>query len=338
MNLRPLLASVALALIVGCGSSPPPRTEAPAWTGNAGSWTAGDGKVLSFESWRPEAEPKAVWILVHGFGGAGPDLAVLGRTARDEGDAAYAPNLRGMGTEPDPEDRGDVLAADQWIADLDEFAGLLRKRHPGRPLFVAGESLGASLVLAWLDGSGRTAGDPAGVLLLAPVVEFGLDSTWWQRQVFRVFLLVRPERRIDLAAMEEDQGMDERPPLTPIPEEREAAEAAPHRLESMTLRFLATSIRLVNASGEHLPALAGIPRFLAYGGRDTFVDAARVRPFAERFQDLPGPAETVFYPEGHHLLLRDYVTEDLLGRIAGWRASILARIVNRFDGKGFKSF
>jgi len=90
-------------------------------------------------------------------------------------------------------------------------------------------------------------------------------------------------------------------------------------LDSVTLRFLVSAIELVNRTERSAGSLSGFPRFLAYGGKDTFIPASRVDEFAVVLEQLEGRTEVVFYTAGHHLLLRDRMKEDLLEKIRTWR-------------------
>lgn len=314
-------ALLLFMFLIGCGNSPNSRPQTARISPETGEWVAGDGKMGTFLSWQPSEKPGAVWILVHGFSGAATDLGVLAENAEAWGDAAFAPNLRGMGIKGEAVGKGDVASSEEWAVDLDEFVGRVRAEFPGTPVFVAGESLGASIILQWVADPDRIEADPHGVVFLSPVVEFGLETTWWQRRISELFLWLNPGRRIELQELEDQQNMEDRPPMTPIPAEQEKLKNAPHRLKTASLRFLAAAIEAVNESEQNLPALAGIPRLLAHGGRDAFISSERVAGFAERFAALNGPAEVVFYPEGHHLLLRDRMAEDLLETIKEWRFS-----------------
>ena len=218
--------------LIGCGNSPNSRHKPARISQETGEWVAGDGKTGTFLSWQPSEEPTAVWILVHGFSGVATDLEVLAETAEAWGDAAFAPNLRGMGIEGKAAEKGDVASSEEWATDLDEFVGRIRAEFPGTPVFLVGESLGASVILQWVADPDRIEPDPGGVVFLSPVVEFGLETTWWQRRMSELFLWLNPGRRIDLQDLEDQQSVEERPPMTPIPAEQEKLANAPPPVEN----------------------------------------------------------------------------------------------------------
>lgn len=315
-----ILPLVSLILLVGCGLSPKSRDREPVLTIEQGEWRAGDGYPGTFLLWEGPGEPAAVWILIHGFGGAASDLESLAESVVTWGDSAYALDLRGMGPKVKGEQKGDVQSPWEWPTDFREFAALVSANHPGQPVYLVGESLGVSILVSGLASGLPDAVSVEGVVLLSPVVEFGLESTWFQRVMGQIFLTITPQRRIDLGDLEADlDSASDRPPMTPIPEEQARLKSAPHRLDSVTLRFLVSSIKLVNQTERFAGSLSGLPRFLAYGGKDAFIPAKRVEEFAEKLDSLEGSTEVVYYPEGHHLLLRDRMEEDLLEKIRAWR-------------------
>lgn len=305
----------------GCGLRPLERSGEASFIGEK-RWQSTDGFTHTYQVWEQSKQPKAAWILVHGFAGAASDLTPLAEAASDWGDVVYAINLRGMGPDVDTDLKGDVESPFEWPRDLGEFMRLVAEQHPETPIYLVGESLGVSITIVSLYRDPNETVPLAGVVMLSPVVEFGLEATALQRFMGQIFLTLVPTRRINLVDLGDEQGVEERPPITPLPEEQKALEEAPHRIDEVTLRFLVSSIELVNSTEPLVESISGVPRLIAYGGKDAFIPAARIDEFAGAVTDLEGPTEVIFYPEGHHLLLRDYPKEDLLVEIESWRFGV----------------
>ena len=53
-----------------------------------------------------------------------------------------------------------------------------------------------------------------------------------------------------------------------------------------------------------------------------YVTEKRVAEFVDQLEELDGSTEVIFYPEGHHLLLKDYTADDLLKQIGIWRSVV----------------
>ncbi len=294
------------------------RSEPATFLEREKAWRAGDGKVLPFEVWAPGEEAEvSIWVLVHGFGGASSDFKQIGERLSAEGAIVYAPDLRGMGRDPDLQWRGDIKRARDWVMDLEEFSILCRRRHPGVPVFIGGESLGSSIVVNWLvnQPSDRV---PEGVVILSPVVDLGSDLPWWQRQLFRITSNLMPRKTLDLASFEADFGEEDLFPPTPVPAELEALARAPHALSSVTWRLFREAARLINSTDEVGLERIDLPILLVYGGRDLFARSDAVAQFARRLEDSGTDRRVVFFPDGHHLLMRDYVADDLFAIWLEW--------------------
>lgn len=139
-----------------------------------------DGAALPYRSWLPEREPRAVIIGVHGFNDYCNAFAIPAETWVKDGIATYAYDQRGFGEAPE---RGMWPGTDTLVEDLDTATQLIARRHPGVPVFVAGESMGGAVILAAV-AQYRLAG-VSGVILSAPAVRgretinvFGRVGLW----------------------------------------------------------------------------------------------------------------------------------------------------------------
>jgi acylglycerol lipase len=102
-----------------------------------------DGTILPLKTWLPEGSPTAVIVALHGFNDYSNAFARPGAYwAKKKRIATYAFDQRGFGGAPY---RGIWAGHATMTADLAEAVELIRKRHPGTPLFVLGESMGHSL-------------------------------------------------------------------------------------------------------------------------------------------------------------------------------------------------
>jgi alpha-beta hydrolase superfamily lysophospholipase len=126
---------------------------------------AADGARLPMRAWLPDGEPRAVVLALHGFNDYSNFFDEPGRFLARHGVAAYAYDQRGFGEAPFP---GLWPGAPTLVDDLRAAAALLRTRHPGRPLFLLGESMGGAVILVAMTGPEPPAAE--GVVLAAPAV------------------------------------------------------------------------------------------------------------------------------------------------------------------------
>jgi acylglycerol lipase len=106
----------------------------------------GVGGVRLFEqSWRPASgETRGALVLMHGLKDHSSRYADLAIDMAHRGIAVYAFDLRGHGRSEG--DRVWVEAFDDYLVDLGTFVDSVRKREPGKPLFLFGHSMGGAIV------------------------------------------------------------------------------------------------------------------------------------------------------------------------------------------------
>lgn len=116
--------------------------------GQEGFYTASDGQGLYYQSWRPD-KPKAVLLVVHGFGEHSGRYVNLVNHLVPQGYALYIPDLRGHGRSPGQ--RGHIDSwRDYWL-DLTFFRNFVEIFEPTLPMFLYGHSLGSLIVLDYLE-------------------------------------------------------------------------------------------------------------------------------------------------------------------------------------------
>ncbi len=280
---------------------------------------APDGAVLPMRAFPPEGEPRQVMLALHGFNDhSGNFLLDVLPALNDAGVLVYAYDQRGFGRGPH---RGIWAGAGTMAADAVTAARLLRARHPGLPLTLVGESMGAAVsVLA------GTASDPAPVdayVLLAPAL--------WARSEMNAVMrggLWLVSRTIPLMGFQGGVGGIR----------ASDNDAALRRLGRDPLVIRTTRVDsavglvdLMDAAAEALPACCRgaeereVPVLLVYGARDQIVPARPVRSAIRRLP--PGsPVRIAIHEDGWHLLLtdanRDVVVRDILAFLADPSAAL----------------
>ena len=98
------------------------------------------GLRIFFRSWRPDAKPRGIVAIVHGFKSHSGYYAWVAEQLVASGLAVYALDLRGRG-QSDGE-RFFVQTFDDYVSDVDTLVMLARSREPGLPVFLLGHSAG----------------------------------------------------------------------------------------------------------------------------------------------------------------------------------------------------
>jgi uncharacterized protein len=134
---------------------PSHRSTGPEWT----PWTAADGTLHGYA--RPGEQPRAVWLMLHGNAGQASDRGYAARLV-DAADAFYVLEYPGYGQRPGKPSRTTIdRAAAEGYADL-------RRRHPGVPIKVLGESLGSGPA----SSLARQTVPPEAIVLVVPFDSF----------------------------------------------------------------------------------------------------------------------------------------------------------------------
>ena len=106
-----------------------------------------DGVRILYDVWTPDATPRAVVILSHGFGEHARRYDHVAERFGRDGLLTYALDHRGHGRSGGKR----VLAKDisEFTGDFDTLVGIATHEHPGVPRIVLGHSMGGGIVFAY---------------------------------------------------------------------------------------------------------------------------------------------------------------------------------------------
>lgn len=253
------------------------------------------GEKRYLAAWLPKSVPSAVVIGVHGMNDYRGAFATIGPYLAAKGFAVYAYDQRGFGATPE---RGRWPGGAALVDDLAAMVRFVASCHPGTPIYLLGDSMGAAVVV--LTMTRYKALPVEGIVLSAPALWGGDSFDAWERTVlgFGAFALpwLRFSRDEDIqvaanAALNAGLGSD---PLV---------------LHETRLDALYGVVRLMDAAVKAAPHL-WTPTLMLYGLKDEVIPRRSICGFVAQ---VAGPIDAVFYDEGYHLLLRDS------GAAAVWR-------------------
>ncbi|UYN96466.1 MAG: lysophospholipase [Enhydrobacter sp.] len=290
-------------MLAACAPTVVPAGETvrrPALEGDR--YIAADGTALPLAVW-PAAggAPKAIVLGLHGFGDYREAWAEPGPIWAEDGITTYAFDMRGFGASPS---RGRWPGTDTLVEDARTVATLIRARHPGVPIYLAGESMGAALALVAADRG--LACD--GLILLAPALRsrdtFGpLFSTGlWFFAHTMPWLPSGPT------------SIDYRP--TDNPEQLEKLRRDPLILRQPRLDMGYGLVDLMDAARRSAERIAR-PYLLLHGFGDRIVPRGAVRA-AIAVMPRRDDSRLAFYRNGYHLLLRDKEGPVVARDIVAW--------------------
>jgi acylglycerol lipase len=103
---------------------------------------------IYYQVWQPEAKPKAVLMVAHGFAEHSGRYGNLVNHFVPEGYSVYALDHRGHGRSDG--ERVQVDDFHDYIVDLKTFFDIIRKENPGKKIFLIGHSMGSMISLMYV--------------------------------------------------------------------------------------------------------------------------------------------------------------------------------------------
>ncbi|MCX6874144.1 MAG: alpha/beta fold hydrolase [Verrucomicrobia bacterium] len=278
--------------------------------------TAGaKGETFGYRKWISDhTEPDLIVIGIHGFCGASIDYANLGShlLVHQPRTGLYAYEVRGQGSDPIRERRGDIGDPKDWYRDLFAFTQLVRERHPDAKIVWYGESMGGLIAAHALREAPVTDLPCDGLVLSSPVVRFRDDIPAWKIRLLEVAAQTFPLARISMEALSGGQDVQ----MTQTSKHSAQAETNSYNIKQYTLRLLGTLGRHIEEMNDCAARLR-LPVLVLHGGKDCFNTDSDVRGFKAHI--APGVAKTYRnYPNSYHLLMYDAHRETIFRDIERW--------------------
>jgi alpha-beta hydrolase superfamily lysophospholipase len=267
---------------------------------------------MPWRAWpvREGTSVRAVVIAVHGLSGAASDFWPLGEALSRTGIPVYAYELRGQGNDPVSRERGHIRSRKQWLRDLETFDALVRKRHPGVPLFWHGASLGSLIVL---HEAVRKDSSPDGLVLASPLAGIRRELGAGKRLIIELASVMAPRVRVrlgDLAGV--DEGSIQ---VTKDTTHGEQMAKTPHHVESFSMRLLKEVGRLMETSEQAMDDWTK-PLLVLASPQDVVASEEQIRALFEA--SAAGDKSIVWFKDSRHLLFHDVERDDVVQTEMQW--------------------
>ena len=308
MNRRLLLRNAATwspLILAGCvpvvmPSGPEIRRPAV----STQSFTMPDGSNLPYSAWLPHGRPDCVILALHGFGDYSFNaFDIPASVFTSQGVALYAYDQRGFGAGPH---RGLWPGVPTLVADCAVVIGLLAEKHPGIPIFVLGESMGAAVALVL--AARRPALPVNGYILSAPGVRGRASMSQFSQTTLEIASRLIPAVGFSGAA----------PGFSPSDNEDAMRRWSRDPLTAKEFR-VDLVYGVVDLMDQALDAATrfGERSLILYGAQDRIVPPD---PLRRLLSTMPASPErrVAYYRAGHHLLLRDRGRALVIGDIIAW--------------------
>jgi alpha-beta hydrolase superfamily lysophospholipase len=270
---------------------------------------------FGYRKWISESiEPEVVVIGIHGFCGAAIDYANLGNYLLQHRSRAglYAYEVRGQGSDPIHERRGDIGDPQDWYRDLFAFTQLVKERHPGAKIVWFGESMGAMIASQALRESPANEPICDGLILSSPIVRFRDDIPAWTPGLVQIAATTLPLARVSLDTLSGGQDVQ----MTQTSRHTEQSKKNSYSVEAYTLRLIGALAGHIDNMNDCATRFRS-PVLVLHGGKDYFNNDSDVRGFVARIPS--GVSKTYHnYPQSYHLLMYDAKKEAIFRDVDLW--------------------
>lgn len=261
---------------------------------------APDGAVLPLSVWRPHGEVRAVVLALHGFNDYRQAFAEVGPFLAARGIVTYAYDQRGFGGTAL---RGLWPCKTRLTDDVRTVAALLRRAHPGRPLYLLGESMGGAAAMSVL---AETPAAADGAVLVAAAVWGRATMNPLQRAALWLIAHTLPDLQLSGRGLG-IRASDNEAMLRALRDD-------PLILKKARADALWGLADLMDQAFDAAPRLT-TPTLVLYGERDEIIPR---RPFCRTLVALPDSVRVAVYPQGYHMLTRDLGATAVLEDLAAW--------------------
>lgn len=268
------------------------------------SFITNDNTLLPLATWRAE-EPEAIIIALHGFNDYRQFFREPAEFFKQHGITCYAYDQRGFGGAPN---RGLWAGIDAYVNDLALFSRLVKTRHPDKPIYLLGESMGGAVIINTVTRPLPTAID--GIILAAPAVWGRKTMPWYQTTLLWSLSHSLPWLTLTGEDLE----------ITPSDniEMLNALSRDPLVIKKTRVDTIHGLVNLMDEALENAKLLA-VDTLLLYGENDEIIPRQPTLLFLQELMEQPSSTKTVaFYRDGYHMLLRDLQAPVLWRDIKAW--------------------
>jgi alpha-beta hydrolase superfamily lysophospholipase len=261
-----------------------------------------DGTTMLLRIWKPEGEPKAIVLGLHGLGSHSGRLAYLGERFASKGYTFYAPDLRGFGTFPGR--KGHVESFSEYIEDMESLVAYMKLLHHDKKLYLFGHSLGAIFIIHYIVNH---PGEADGIIIPAPAVSERLKVSGATRAIASLLSKLNVK-------MYFDNGLDHEL-ISRNPEVVKDNREDPLRFDKATPRYAIEGLRASKDAFNSANKITA-PVLVQQSGEDLILDPERNKEF---FDSIASEDKTwKLYPDLYHEPYHEEGGEEVFADMFEW--------------------
>jgi alpha-beta hydrolase superfamily lysophospholipase len=260
-----------------------------------------EGQELFYQSWKPEAAPKAAIAIVHGGAEHSGHYTFLVNHFLERGFALAGFDLRGHGRSKGR--RGHVMDWDENRGDMDCYLSRVQDEFPGVPVFLFGHSMGGTTIL---DHSLRRSPALSGVILSGAGIR-APEASPILLTIAKIFSVLWPtlsfSNRLDFSTVNRDPSVVERYVNDPLV------------ISTVTARYGIEWVKTIHWVRSHI-ADWKLPLLMLYGSEEGFCSIEDMKGF---FADVGcEDKKLIIYEGGYHQPHSDLQKKQVFSDIEKW--------------------
>ncbi|MGD0484425.1 MAG: lysophospholipase [Gemmatimonadales bacterium] len=266
--------------------------------GDVEFWTAPDGARLALRRLEPASAPRALVLILHGFGDHSGRYAFVAEWLAARGSTVWALDQRGHGRSPGP--RGHMTRFAQYLADV----AALRRRAAAEvpaPQILLGHSFGGLVALRYLETAPQGL---AGTVVTSPFIAAAHRPATWKLAVARALAGPLPGlgmfTGLDAAHLSTDPAVGQAARSDPLYHSR-MTPAAWREIQAAQAAVVTERDRITG------------PLLILLAGDDRIASTPAAEALARTL-----PAETIVYDGMFHEILNERDRARVLADIGAW--------------------
>lgn len=157
-----------------------------------GTFSGTGGRQLAYRVWQPEAAPKAVVVIVHGYTEHGGRYHRFAEFLTGQGYLVYAHDHAGHGLSEGV--RAHISAFETYVDDLRLFFDIVRNKNGALPLFLFGQSMGGAVGLLFTARYGECLN---GAVFSAPALIVALKVSPLLKFISKILSALMPKMKVN---------------------------------------------------------------------------------------------------------------------------------------------
>jgi acylglycerol lipase len=260
---------------------------------------------LAYGAWLPDGEPKAVVVLVHGYGEHMGRYSHVIEALVEHDYAMYAVDHRGHGASAGL--RAHVERFDHYVDDLHLLVQHAARAHPYLPRFMIGHSMGGLIATRY---ALRYEAEFTGLVLSGAALWIGDDISPMLKRISGVLSLIVPYLPVT-AAVRGPESVLSRDPLV-----QEQFDADPHTYKGKLRARMGHELMLASIDARARMASLTVPLLIMHGADDRLTNPTGSKLLYEQARSIDKTLR--LWPGCRHEIFNEPERDEVLAFMAGW--------------------